>query len=187
MTSFGEYQSLGFYASPNVSICNLAATGSEALAVLRANWHGVPSDPLYVVVLDCNNVPKGLFRAECTLDWQPGTADACLADLALLPLPAIAEHTSITEFLQRISQYEHFAEVWALVDRRGKYSGVLEVLPMLRQMLCPTLNPKLSSANSLEDRLLNQDRAIAQLVALIEQLPSPIVVYGRSGEVLGMN
>jgi signal transduction histidine kinase/FixJ family two-component response regulator len=190
MVSLDSRQNLGFYASHNAPTCRIEAKGKEALAILRSNWlHGMPSAPPYIVILDRNGMPKGLFRAECTLDWSPETGDASLQDLAFLPLPKIAESTSVEDFLQRICNYQHFAEIWALVDETGHFAGILEILPLLRQVVAKKLNPtpSLSLLGNLPNLNYTENQAIANLVGLVEQLPVPIVVYGRDGEVLGMN
>ncbi|MDX1978198.1 MAG: ATP-binding protein [Pseudanabaenaceae cyanobacterium bins.68] len=172
MFSFDPCQCLGFYASRAVPTCGLLQSIAEALAILRFHWqHGAPSSPPYLVVLSDHGLPLGLFRAECMLAGEMQS----LEEVTLLPLPAISQDLTVAEFLQRICEYEHFAELWTLVDQKGRYCGVLEVLPLLRGMVARQLDQAMPAG------------AIAQLVRLIEQFPSPIVVYSSGGEILGMN
>lgn len=172
MFSFDPCQCLGFYASKTVPTCGLLQSVAEALAILRFHWqHGAPSTPPYVVVLDECGFPLGLFRSECILLGEPES----MQEVTLMPLPSISEELTITEFLQRICDYDHFAELWSVVDHQGHYGGVLEVLPLLRQVVASQLHQPMPTG------------AIAQLVRLIEQLPSPIVVFSGTGEILGMN
>ncbi|MEE3716698.1 ATP-binding protein [Tumidithrix elongata RA019] len=178
MESIDSNQSLDQFTQPQVPTCGLDATVFDALSLLKKGW-------TYVVVVDRKASPQGLFNAQCLLGWldlaphndSPNSlnldfATQTLADVDLQPLPAIAATTSVNEFLQRISQYDHAASIWALLDRRNRYIGVVEVLELVRQLKEKTTLPS---------------HALAPLVSLIEQLPLPLLIHDTKGKVLGMN
>jgi signal transduction histidine kinase/CheY-like chemotaxis protein len=80
---------------------------------------------------------------------------------------------TIADFLQRISQYRHSAETWALVDSNGRFAALLEVSSLLRSLV-------------QEDK--NQSPSITSLLLpLIYQLPLPVMVSDRDGAIVGMN
>ena len=166
-------QSLEIYGQSLVAICRSPCKTSEALNLLKKGWSNV-------VVVDQNDQPQGLFNARCLLNWQSSSDDCkfaapsrSLADIDLEPLPAIAFSMSIADFLQRISQYRHSAEIWALVDRDGKFMAILEVVSLLRSLV--------QSQESM------RPAADAMLLPLIYQLPLPVMVRDRSGAIVGMN
>ena len=119
-------QSLEIYGQSLVAICRLPTHTAEALTLLKKGWSNV-------VVLDQNDLPQGLFNARCLLNWQSQT-DSCafvapsiaLVDIDLEPLPTISISMTISDFLQRISQYRHSAEIWALVDKNGKFTSLFK-------------------------------------------------------------
>ncbi|MCX5933298.1 MAG: hybrid sensor histidine kinase/response regulator, partial [Pseudanabaena sp. LacPavin_0818_WC45_MAG_42_6] len=166
-------QSLEIYGQSLVAICRLPTHTAEALTLLQKGWSNV-------VVLDQNDLPQGLFNARCLLNWQSQT-DSCafvapsiaLVDIDLEPLPTISITMTISDFLQRISQYRHSAEIWALVDKNGKFTSLLEVSSLLR---------------SLVQAEQNQSPSVASLLLpLIYQLPLPVMVSDREGAIVGMN
>lgn len=166
-------QSLEIYGQSLVAICRLPTHTAEALTLLKKGWSNV-------VVLDQNDLPQGLFNARCLLNWQSQT-DSCafvapsiaLVDIDLEPLPTISITMTISDFLQRISQYRHSAEIWALVDKNGKFTSLLEVSSLLR---------------SLVQAEQNQSPSVASLLLpLIYQLPLPVMVSDREGAIVGMN
>ncbi|MFN5764045.1 MAG: ATP-binding protein [Pseudanabaena sp.] len=166
-------QSLEIYGQSLVAICRLPTHTAEALTLLQKGWSNV-------VVLDQNYLPQGLFNARCLLNWQ-SQADNCafvapsiaLLDIDLEPLPTISISMTISDFLQRISQYRHSAEIWALVDKNGKFTSLLEVSSLLR---------------SLVQAEQNQSPSVASLLLpLIYQLPLPVMVSDREGAIVGMN
>ncbi|MCL1490847.1 MAG: hybrid sensor histidine kinase/response regulator [Pseudanabaena sp. Salubria-1] len=166
-------QSLEIYGQSLVAICRLPTHTAEALTLLKKGWSNV-------VVLDQNDLPQGLFNARCLLNWQSQT-DSCafvapsiaLVDIDLEPLPTISISMTISDFLQRISQYRHSAEIWALVDKNGKFTSLLEVSSLLR---------------SLVQAEQNQSPSVASLLLpLIYQLPLPVMVSDREGAIVGMN
>jgi signal transduction histidine kinase len=166
-------QSLEIYGQSLVAICRLPTHTAEALALLQKGWSNV-------VVLDQNDLPQGLFNARCLLNWQ-SQADNCtfvapsiaLDEIDLEPLPAISISMTISDFLQRISQYRHSAEMWALVDSNGKFTALLETSQLLR---------------SLIQAEQNQSPSVASLLLpLIYQLPLPVMVSDQEGAIVGMN
>jgi signal transduction histidine kinase/CheY-like chemotaxis protein len=166
-------QSLEIYGQSQVAICRLPTNTAEALTLLQKGWSNV-------VVLDQNDLPQGLFNPRCLLNWQSQT-DNCafaapsiaLADIDLEPLPAIAISMTVGDFLQRISQYRHSAEIWALVDGNGKFTALLETSQFLR---------------SLVQTEQSQNPAVTSLLLpLIYQLPLPVMVSDRNGAIVGMN
>jgi signal transduction histidine kinase/response regulator of citrate/malate metabolism len=166
-------QSLEIYGQSLVAICRLPTHTVEALTLLQKGWSNV-------VVLDQNDLPQGLFNARCLLNWQSQT-DNCafvapsiaLEDIDLEPLPAIESAMTIADFLQRISQYRHSAEIWALVDSNDKFTALLETSQLLR---------------SLVQAEQNQTPSVASLLLpLIYQLPLPVMVSDRDGTIVGMN
>ncbi|PZV18292.1 MAG: hypothetical protein DCF20_04375 [Pseudanabaena sp.] len=167
-------QSLEIYGQSLVAICRLPTYTSGAIALLQKGWPNV-------VVLDQNDLPQGLFNARCILNWQSKSKDGdtfaapsiALEDIDLEPLPAISIAMTISAFLQRISQYRHSAEIWALVDGNGKFVALLEVSSLLRSLVQAEQN-QCPSVNSL-------------LLPLIYQLPMPVMVSDRDGAVVGMN
>ncbi len=166
-------QSLEIYGQSLVAICRLPTNTSEALTFLKKGWSNV-------VVLDEHDLPQGLFNARCLLNWQ-SLKDSCtfvapsiaLEDIDLEPLPAISMAMTIADFLQRISQYRHSAETWALVDSNGKFTALLEVSSLLRSLVQAEQSHR-PSVNSL-------------LLPLIYQLPLPVMVSDREGAIVGMN
>ncbi len=169
MKPIAANQSLDLFMKPNVATCSMATTGLEALSLLE---NGLP----YIAVVNQYHHPQGLFNSECVLGWlhAPDHAHKPLAELNLQPLPAIAATTTVSDFLDRLCQYQHSAEIWALVDHRNKYVGVIEVLPLMRQMAWQKwqgVNPQ-----SLE-----------QLISLAHQLPLPVTIYDSNDQILGIN
>jgi len=166
-------QSLEIYGQSLVAICRSPCKTSEALNLLKKGWSNV-------VVVDQNDQPQGLFNARCLLNWQSSSDDCKFAapsrsldDIDLEPLPAIAFSMSIADFLQRISQYRHSAEIWALVDRDGKFMAILEVVSLLRSLV------------QIQESL--RPKPTAMLLPLIYQLPLPVMVRDRDGAIVGMN
>ncbi len=166
-------QSLEIYGQSLVAICRLPCKTAEALSLLQKGWSNV-------VVVDQNDQPQGLFNARCLLNWQ-SSSDACkfaapsiaLEDIDLEPLPSIAFSMPVADFLQRISQYRHSAETWALVDRNGKFVALLEVADLLRSLV--------------QIQESQQPKPSAMLLPLIYQLPLPVMVRELSGAIVGMN
>ncbi|WP_271254882.1 ATP-binding protein [Pseudanabaena sp. Chao 1811] len=166
-------QSLEIYGQSLVAICRLPARTSEALNLLKKGWSSV-------VVLDQNDQPQGLFSARCLLNWQ-AESDQCtfvapaiaLEDIDLEPLPAISISMTVADFLQRISQYRHSAETWALVSGDGKFAGILEVSSLLRLLVRTEESEKTS--------------VISLLLPLIYQIPLPVMVSDHDGAIVGMN
>jgi len=167
-------QSLEIYGQSIVAICRLPTDTAEALVLLQKGWSNV-------VVLDQNDLPQGLFNARCILNWQAKSVDGCtfsapsiaLENIDLEPLPAISSAMTIADFLQRISQYRHSAEVWALVDSNGKFAALLEVPSLLRSLV-------------QEDK--KQSPSVSSLLLpLIYQLPLPVMVSDHNGAIVGMN
>ena len=166
-------QSLEIYGQSLVAICRLPAGTSDALNLLKKGW----SD---VVVLDQNDLPLGLFNARCLLDWQSESdghqftvPSIALEDIDLEPLPTISIAMTIADFLQRISQYRHSAETWAVVDGHGKFTSLLQVSQLLRSLVQTEQNQS-PSVTSL-------------LLPLIYQLPLPVMVSDGHGVIIGMN
>jgi signal transduction histidine kinase/CheY-like chemotaxis protein len=166
-------QSLEVYGQSIVAICRLPTDTSEALTFLKRGWSNV-------VILDQNDLPLGLFNARCLLNWQSksdgytfSAPSIALEDIDLEPLPAISISMPIADFLQRISQYRHSAEIWALVDDHGKFTALLEVSELLRSLMQDQQNQKPS--------------AISLLLPLIYQLPLPVMVSDRNGAIVGIN
>lgn len=166
-------QSLEIYGQSLVAMCRLSAKTSEALNFLKKGWSSV-------VVLDHHDQPRGLFSARCLLNWQTDS-DNCtfvapaiaLEDIDLEPLPAILMSMTVADFLQRISQYRHSAETWALVDSAGRFVGLLEASRVLRALVQNNQDEKPS--------------AISLLLPLIYQLPLPVMVSDIHGQIVGMN
>lgn len=181
MDSLVLNQSLEIYGQSLVAICRLTSPTTEALGLLKKGWTNV-------VVLDEQEQPRGLFSPRCLLDWQSPkqsdeqsqddrfqfTAPALLIEeIDLEPLPAIALSMTVAAFLQRITQYRHSAPMWALVDRQGKFTALLEVHQLWRS-LYESEQKQSPSVNSL-------------LLSLVYQLPLPVMVCDRQGDVVGMN
>lgn len=172
-------QTLGGVVQPRTAICKLeTTTGLEALSLLQDGWS-------YIVVLNRREQPQGLFTSQCTLGWiAPNIsgstpnwlqyASKTLTDLDLQPLPAISVNTTIAEFIERISQYHYSAGIWALIDPRGKFVGVIEVLPLMRQLVRQEKNEL-------------PEQSLKQVFRLIEQMPLPLMIHDAEGKVLGMN
>ena len=167
-------QSLEIYGQSIVAICRLPTDTAEAIALLQKGLS-------HVVVVDQNDLPQGLFNARCLLNWQSKSVDGytfsapsiALEDIDLEPLPAISIAMTIADFLQRISQYRHSAETWALVDSNGRFASLLDVSSLLRSLV-------------QEDK--NQSPSITSLLLpLIYQLPLPVMVSDRDGAIVGMN
>ncbi|NUN63716.1 response regulator [Pseudanabaena biceps] len=166
-------QPLEIYGQSVVAICRLSSKTSEALNLLKKGWS-------HVVVLDQDDRPQGLFSARSILKWQSDsdsliftTPAIALEDIDLEPLPSIATTMTVTYLLQRISQYRHSAEIWALVDSNGKFSGVIEVAKLLRSLV-----------QSEEDQ---SPLVTSLLLPLIYQLPLPVMVSDGTGAIVGMN
>jgi signal transduction histidine kinase/DNA-binding response OmpR family regulator len=177
MESIASNHPLELFIQTNGVTCGLDTPVVEAISLLQKGH-------AYVVVLGRDRIPQGLFNSQCLLSWlDPGNDLAIdrlaqknkrkLADVDLQPLPSIAAATSISDFLARVSQYEHSASIWALVDRRNKYVGALEVLPLVRQIAWQNLT---DTSQSLE-----------QLRSLIEHLPLPLMIHNPDGSILGAN
>ena len=155
-------QSLKIYGQSHVAICQLPAKTSEALDLLKKGW-------LSVVVLDQNERPQGLFNARSLLSWQC-ELDGCkfaspaiaLEDIDLEPLPAILIEMRIADFLQRILQYQHSAETWALVDQGGKFIAILDVSSLLRSLM--------------KVEQIGKSTMIEVLLPFIYQLPLPMML-----------
>lgn len=173
MDSLVLNQSLEIYGQSLVAICRLPTRTSEALNLLKKGWSSV-------VVLDENELPQGLFSARCLLNWQD-ESDSCtfvapaiaLEDIDLEPLPAISLSMTVADFLQRISQYRHSADTWALVDSDGKFAGLLEVSVLLRAII--------------KTEQTDQSSIASLLLPLIYQLPLPVRVSDQNGAIVGMN
>ncbi len=170
-------QSLEMYGQPFVAICRLPTRTSEALNFLKKGWSNV-------VVLGRRDQPQGLFNARCLLNWQSDTdadSDCCtfitpsiaLENIDLEPLPTISIAMTVGDFLQRISQYQHSAKIWALVDAHGKFRAILEVSNLLQSLIQNEQN-QCPSVTSL-------------LLPLIAQLPLPVMVSDQQGAIVGMN
>lgn len=173
MESIASNQSLELFAQSKVITCSLDMLVVEAISLLKK---GHP----YAVVLNPDRIPQGLFNSQCLLSWLEFQSDLSrdrtnekLADVDLQPLPSISAATLIDEFLARVSQYEHSASIWALVDRDSRYIGAIEVLPLVRQIAWQNLT---DTARSLE-----------QLRGLIEPLPLPLMIHNAEGHILGAN
>ena len=177
MKSIASNHSLELFIQTNGVTCGLDTSVGEAIALLQKGH-------AYAVVLGRDRIPQGLFNSQCLLGWLDLQNDLAidrftqmnirkLADIDLQPLPSIAAVTSINEFLARVSQYEHSASIWALVDRHNRYVGALEVLPLVRQIAWQNLT---DTAQSLE-----------QLRSLIEYLPLPLMIHNLNGSILGAN
>jgi len=147
------------FLQPKIITCALELGSCGALELLKHSS--------YLAILNQYGHPQGLFTPECAKECQAGLS---LADINLEPLPAIADQTTIKEFLDRLYQYDHFASIWAVVDRYNQYLGVVEVLPLIRRM-------------ALE--LNNQ--SLRQFINLIEQLPFPVLVCELDYKVVGVN
>jgi signal transduction histidine kinase/CheY-like chemotaxis protein len=177
MESIVSNQSLELFAQAKVITCGLEMLVVEAISLLKKGH-------AYAVVLDRDRIPQGLFNSECLLSWLEFQSETIgshrrdrkhekLADVDLQPLPSIAAATHIDEFLARVSQYEHSASIWALVDRDSRYIGAIEVLPLVRRIAWQNLT---DTARSLE-----------QLRNLIEPLPLPLMIHNADGQILGAN
>jgi len=166
-------QSLEIYGQSLVAICRLTTKTSEALNLLKKGWSSV-------VVLDENEQPQGLLSARCLLNWQ-AEPNSCtfvapaifLEDIDLEPLPAISSTMTVVDFLQRIFQYRHSADTWALVDSDGKFAGLLEVSILLRSII--------------KTEQTDQSSIASLLLPLIYQLPLPVRVSDQNGAIVGMN
>ncbi len=165
-------QSLEIHGQYTVATCRLPANTSEALNFLKKGW----SD---VVVLGENDQPQGLFNAKCLLSWHSdadpllfAVPSVDLGDIDLEPLPTIASTMSVSNFLQRISQYRHSAEMWALVNGDGRFVGILEVSSLLRSLV--KAEQEISPIMSF-------------VLPLINQLPLPAMLSDKSGVIVGMN
>ncbi|CAN1208718.1 histidine kinase [Tumidithrix helvetica PCC 7403] len=180
MESIDSNQSLDQFVQPHVTTCGLGTTVFDALSLLKKGWS-------YIIVVDRKTSPQGLFNSQCLLGWldldpsndSPNSlkldfAAQTLADVDLQPLPAIAAGSSVKEFLKRISQYDHAASIWALLDRHNRYVGVVEVLDLVRRL-------------KEKDKPAAPTYVVAPLVRLIEQLPLPLLIHDTKGKVLGMN
>jgi len=168
-------QTLDRVIQPQTITCGLEVTGLEAMSLLQSGW-------AYVVVLNQREQPQGLFDSQSVLGWLTPNSSGndysahsskSLAELDLQPLPSIDHHTTIGKFIDRISQYHYSASIWALVNARGKYVGVVEVLPLMRQLV--------------QQKTTGSEQSLQQLFRLIELLPLPLVVHNTKGKVLGMN
>ncbi|PZO39445.1 MAG: hypothetical protein DCF19_14410 [Pseudanabaena frigida] len=166
-------QSLEIYGQSLVAACRLPAKTCEAVNLLKKGWSNV-------VVLDENDRPQGVFNARCLLNWQ-SESDSCtfispsstLGDIDLAPLPAISSAMTVADFLERISQYRHSAEIWALVDGDGKFIAILEVVSLLRSLM--------------QAEQTQKTPVTTLLLPLIYQLPLPVIVKDLHGEIVGMN
>jgi signal transduction histidine kinase/CheY-like chemotaxis protein len=166
-------QSLEIYGQSDVAICRLPADVSEALALLKKGWSNV-------VVLDQNDLPLGLFNARSILNWQSeadgyrfAAPSIALVDIDLEPLPTISIAMTIADFLQRISQYQHSAEIWAVVDGNGKFTSILQVSRFLRSLV--------------QDEQKHCPSVTSLLLPLVYQLPLPVMVSDMDGAIVGMN
>jgi signal transduction histidine kinase/CheY-like chemotaxis protein len=169
MESIASNHPLELFIQTNGVTCGLDTPVVEAISLLQKGH-------AYAVVLGRDRIPQGLFNSQCLLSWldlQVEKNTHKLADIDLQPLPSIAAATSINEFLARVSQYEHSASIWALVDHRNRYVGALEVLPLVRQIAWQNLT---DTSESLE-----------QLRSLIEYLPLPLMIHNPDGSILGAN
>jgi signal transduction histidine kinase/DNA-binding response OmpR family regulator len=176
MESIASNHSLELFIQTNGVACGLDTPVVEAISLLQKGH-------AYVVVLGRARIPQGIFNSQCLLSWLNLDSNQWLdplakttrklADVDLQPLPSIAATTSINEFLARVSQYEHSASIWALVDHRNRYVGALEVLPLVRQIAWQNLT---DTAQSLE-----------QLRSLIEHLPLPLMIHNLDGSILAAN
>jgi len=166
-------QSLEIYGQSLVATCRLTTKTSEALNLLKKGWSSV-------VVLDENDQPQGLLSARCLLNWQ-AEPDSCtfvapaisLEDIDLEPLPAISSTMTVIDFLQRIFQYRHSADTWALIGSDGKFAGLLEVSILLRSII--------------KTEQTDQSSIASLLLPLIYQLPLPVRVSDQNGMIVGMN
>jgi hypothetical protein len=116
MESIASNQSLELFAQAKVITCGLDMLVVEAISLLKKGH-------AYAVVLNPDRVPQGLFNSQCLLSWLEFQSELGrdrkhekLADVDLQPLPSISAATLIDEFLARVSQYDHSASIWALVD-----------------------------------------------------------------------
>ena len=166
-------QSLEIYGQSDVAICRLPADVFEALTLLKKGWSEV-------VVLDQNDLPLGLFNARSILNWQSeadgyqfAAPSIALEDIDLEPLPTILISMPIADFLQRISQYRHSAEIWAVVDDHGKFTSILKVSQLLRSLV--------------QDEQKHCPSVTSLLLPLIYQLPLPVMVSDLHGAIVGMN
>lgn len=166
-------QSLEIYGQPIVATCHLSSLTSEALSLLKKGW-------AHIVVLNPEGQPQGLFSARSLLNWQSSSdvhmftaPSVTLDDVDLEPLPAIAMTMTVADLLQRISQYRHSAENWALVDERGNFKGILEVSSLLKSLLQTEMSQSPSAASLL--------------LPLIYQFPLPVMLRDEQGQVVGMN
>jgi signal transduction histidine kinase/FixJ family two-component response regulator len=171
MESFDSNQALAMFAQSNVATCNLDSSALSAFYLLRRGWS-------YVVVLDQWKQPQGLFTAESVLGWldmrEQGWsiyAHRSLRHCDLLPLPTIADSTSITKFLDHINEQPSYLGLWALLDANSQYRGIIETLPLLRQIATVK-----SSKSSFTD-----------LLQLIAQFPLPMLVCNAQAENLAAN
>ncbi|AFY72514.1 signal transduction histidine kinase [Synechococcus sp. PCC 7502] len=146
------------FLKPKITTCGLELSGFEALELLKTNP--------YLVILNQHRQPQGLFTTECVCKHYGQS----LAELDLQPLPAIADQTTVREFLDRLCQYDHSASIWAVVDRRNQYLGVIEVLSLIRRVA----------------QVLNH-QALHQFTTLIEQLPFPVSICDHKYGVVGAN
>lgn len=173
MDSLVLNQSLEIYGQSLVAICRLTSPTTAALDLLKKGWANV-------VVLDEQEQPRGLFSPRCLLNWQSledrlqfAAPAVLIEDIDLEPLPAIAFSMTVAAFLERITQYRHSAPMWALVDRQGRFTALLEVHQLWRS-LYESEHSQSPSVDSL-------------LLPLVYQLPLPVMVCDRQGEVVGMN
>ncbi len=180
MDSIASNHSLELFIQTNGVTCGLDTPVVEAISLLQKGH-------TYVVVLGGDRLPQGLFNSQCLLslvnldnrhndlyiDPFSESKTRKLGDIDLQPLPSIAAATNINEFLARVSQYEHSASIWALVDRRNRYVGALEVLPLVRQLAWQNLT--------------DTEQSLDQLRSLIEHLPLPLMIHNPDGSILSAN
>ena len=166
-------QSLEIYGQSIVATCQLSSLTSEALSLLKKGWS-------HIVVLNQEQQPQGLFSARSLLNWQSSSdvhvftaPSVTLDDVDLEPLPAIAMTMTVADLLERISQYRHSADNWALVDERGNFKGILEVSSLLRSLLQVAINQSPS--------------VLTLLLPLIDQFPLPVMLRDDEGKIVGMN
>jgi signal transduction histidine kinase/ActR/RegA family two-component response regulator len=171
MESFDSAQTLALFAQSNVATCSQDSSALSAFYLLRRGWS-------YVVVLDQANQPQGLFTAQSILGWLDMRdegwsiyAHRSLRQCDLLPLPTIAHGTNIVEFLAHINEQPSHLGIWALLDANNQYSGIVETLPLLRQIAAA------KSGSS----------SFGELLQLVEQFPLPIMVCNAQAQTLAAN
>ncbi|AFY69000.1 CBS sensor hybrid histidine kinase [Thalassoporum mexicanum PCC 7367] len=171
MESCDSTQALALFAQSNVATCSLDASALSAFYLLRRGWS-------YVVVLDQSNRPQGLFTAASILGWldmrEEGWsiyAHRSLRHCDLLPLPTIAHDTTIATFLKHINAHPSYLGLWALLDAGKQYSGIIETLPLLRQLATTKSDPN----------------SFSELLQLVAQFPLPIMVCNAQAESLATN